>query len=235
MRLHSIYICPVRGLDRLEPPDPHRLFQAAQTARESGLRQLYFPVLEEALLAGGRSAVRYLDGLVTSLDQTGAAGLKACLLAPAQHLLGMDWIPPALAGARASAAESVVFTSGRVRNLRPFPWWQDPATVRRRVGLFREVVSAVAGHPILTGWVLLNRVLDWSRPDWLPAEILLRSYLAEIRQRDESVPVYLKAGWGELLDSDYLLGKLSSPAEGLILGDLGVFPYDSPDRPAFPL
>jgi hypothetical protein len=52
MLLTAKYICPVRGVADLDPPEPQRLGQAAMVARSLGLDQLLIPVLEESLTGG---------------------------------------------------------------------------------------------------------------------------------------------------------------------------------------
>ncbi|MBN2126512.1 MAG: hypothetical protein JW821_19580, partial [Deltaproteobacteria bacterium] len=64
MRLTAVYHCPVRGLARLDPPDPRPLGLAGRVARELGLEGFLFPVLEEALIRPTKTKVGYLDGLV---------------------------------------------------------------------------------------------------------------------------------------------------------------------------
>ena len=96
MDISATYICPVRGLAGLEPPDPERLGQAAKVARALGLTRINLPVLEEALLKPTKEKVRYLDGLVRALDQAAEAKMRIALIAPAQRLLGLEWMAPFL-------------------------------------------------------------------------------------------------------------------------------------------
>jgi hypothetical protein len=84
MLISSAYICPVRGLAGLEPPEPIRLGAAAKAAKGLGVKQLMLPVLEEALVGSGKALVRYLDGLIQALDRVDDAGLLVRLIASAQ-------------------------------------------------------------------------------------------------------------------------------------------------------
>jgi hypothetical protein len=44
--------------------------------------------------------------------------------------------------------------------------------------------------------------LEWSRPDLEQADIVLKAFIAEIRERDETGSIYLGLGWPELLDPE---------------------------------
>jgi len=55
MLISATYICPIRGLIGLEPPEPVRLCQAAKVAKGVGVERLMAPVLEEALLRTTRA------------------------------------------------------------------------------------------------------------------------------------------------------------------------------------
>jgi hypothetical protein len=119
MLISATYICPVRGLAGLEPPEPIRLGQAARVARGLGLKRLMLPVLEEALLGTSRAKVGFLDRLIQSLDQVAEAGLTTWLIAPAQRVLGLDWVPPHLVRAVRDPQAGPVFVEGTIKNLRP--------------------------------------------------------------------------------------------------------------------
>jgi len=202
MLISATYICPVRGLARLEPPEPILLGQAARAAKGIGVERLMLPVLEEALLGTSRAKVGFLDGLIEALNQVAAAKLTAWLIAPAQRVLGLDWVPPHLVRAVRDPGADQVFVEGRVRNLRPFDWWVNTALIQKRIKIFRELVTAVSGHPALTGWLILDRALQWVRPEFEVADWVLKSYTAEIRERDGGGSIYIGLGWSELLEPE---------------------------------
>jgi hypothetical protein len=120
MLISSIYICPVRGLASLDPPEPIRLGPAARVAKGLGIKRLMLPVLEEALVGSGRASACYLDGLIRALDHVDEAGLPVWLIAPAQRVLGLHWMPPYLVSARQDHEADPVFVDGRLRYLRSF-------------------------------------------------------------------------------------------------------------------
>jgi len=202
MLISATYICPVRGLASLDPPEPTRLLQAAKAAKSLGIEQLMLPVLEESLLGPSRSKVGFLDGLIQALDQVEDAGLTALLIAPAQRVLGLHWVPPYLVRALQDPKADAVFVDGRVRNLRAFEWWQDPSIIQKRIKVFHELLDSVSGHAALMGWLILDRALEWSRPDLEQAEMALKAFIAEIRERDETGSIYLGLGLPELLDPE---------------------------------
>ena len=76
MRLSATYVCPVRGLAGLEPPEPFRLGKAAKVAKSLGPDRLLLPVLEESLAGTARAKTRFLDGLIYALDQISDAGFS---------------------------------------------------------------------------------------------------------------------------------------------------------------
>ena len=45
----------------------------------------------------------------------------------------------------------------------------------------------------------MDRALEWVRPNSEVADLVLKSYLGEIRERDEQAVVYQGIGWQELL------------------------------------
>lgn len=212
--ISATYICPVRGMATLEPPEPTRLGQAARVAKGLGLERLMLPVLEESLLGTSRAKVVFLDGLIQALDQVVEAGLTAWLIAPAQRVLGLDWCAPYLVKPVRDPEAGLVFVDGRVRNLRPIDWWEDPSLIQKRIRIFGDLVAAVSGHSALTGWVILDRALEWSRPDVQAADLVLRSFMAGVREHDESGVIYLGLGWSELLDPE--IGQtLTDKVDGL--------------------
>jgi hypothetical protein len=202
MLISSTYLCPVRGLAGLEPPEPTRLGRAAKVAKGLGIQRLMLPVLEEALVSSGRTSVRYLDGLIRALDQLDEVGLPVWLNAPAQKVLGLTWAPPHLVKANRDPEADSVFVDGRVRNLRFFDWWEDPSVIQKRIRAFHELVDAVSDHPALTGWLILDRALEWSRPDLEQADLVLKTFMAEIREHDETGTIFLGLGLQELLEPD---------------------------------
>jgi len=202
MFISATYVCPVRGLAGLEPPEPVRLGQAARVAKGLGLARLMLPVLEESIMGTSRAKVGFLDGLIRALDQVAEAGLTVWLIAPAQRVLGLDWAPPDLVRAVRDPEADPVFVDGRVRNLQPLDWWENPSLIQKRIGIFRELVTAISGHPAITGWLILDRSLEWSRPDLEAADLVLKSFMAEIRERDETAIIYIGLGWSELLDPE---------------------------------
>jgi hypothetical protein len=202
MLISSTYICPKRGLSGLEPPEPMWLGRAARAARDFGLNRLMLPVLEEALEISRKAAVNYLDGLIRALDQIENAGLTVLLIAPAQRILGLHWMPPYLVRALQDPEADPVFVEGRLRNLRSFNWWEDPFIIQNRIRAFHELVDALSGHPSITGWLILDRSLEWSRPDLEQADLVLKAFIAEIREHDETGSIYLGLGWPELLDPE---------------------------------
>jgi hypothetical protein len=139
-----IYVCPVRGLVDLRPPEPKRLGQAAGVAKNLGVTGLHIPILEESLLLPSRERIAFLNGLVQALDQVEAIGMEASLVLPAQKILGLTWVIPELARSVADPDAKQVFVAGKVRNLRPYNWWTDPLIIQKRLRAFSEVRSAAA-------------------------------------------------------------------------------------------
>jgi hypothetical protein len=228
MQFSATYLCPVKGLAGLEPPEPFRLGQAAKTAASLGIERLFLPVLEESLLGSPRSRIHFLDGLVSALDQLTDARCRGWLIAPAQRILGIDWTPPYLVAGFRDPAADPVFVEGRPRNLRPFNWWADPAILEKRIALFRELVAVLTGHPGLGGWVIMDRALQWVRPNARTADLLSRSLSAEVRERDENGVIYMAIEWRELLDPEMVRG-LARGVDGLKIGGLDRPPaFDRP-------
>jgi hypothetical protein len=190
----------MKGLATLEPPAPGRLGEVSRAARAFGIDRLLLPILEEPLAEHARSRIRYLDGLIKALDQAAEADMEVGLIAPARMVLGMNFVPPYLVKAVRYRLVPPVFVDGKVRYLRPFDWWVDPSLIQRRIELFREILSAVTGHPSLSSCVILDRALEWPRPPLEAADLVIQSFVAEIRERDEGLSVHLGLGWGELME-----------------------------------
>ncbi len=224
MLISAKYICPVRGLATLEPPEPIQLGQAARLAESLGLKRLMVPVLEESLTGATKSTITFLDGLLQALDQVEESGLAAWLIAPAQRVLGLDWAPPYLVRGGRDPRAGLVFLEGRLRNVWPYNWWEDISVLRKRIKIFRELVAAVSGHPALTGWVIMDRSLEWTRPEPEVADLVLKSYTAEIRERDERGTIYLGLGWSELMNPE-MVRSLANQVDGLLMSGLDKPPF----------
>ena len=223
MMISATYICPIKGLASLEPPEPARLGQAARVAKNLGLERLLLPVLEESLLGTTKAKVRFFDGLIEALDQLSEAGLTAWLIAPARRLLGLDWVPPHLVKAVRDPRAGRIFLEGRLRNLWPYNWWNDLSILQKRIKNFRELVAAVSSHPALKGWLIMDRALEWSRPDPEVADLVLKSYMAEIRERDESGSIYMGLSWSELLYPE-MAQALAQQVDGVRISGLESLP-----------
>jgi hypothetical protein len=214
MTIAAMYICPIRGLATLEPPEPGRLGEASRAARAFGIERLFLPILEEPLAGHARARIRYLDGLIGAMDRADEAGMEVGLIAPARKVLGMNFVAPFLVKAVRYQEAPPVFVEGKVRHLRPFAWWGDPSLIQRRIEIFREILSAVNGHPSLSSWVILDRALEWPRPSLEAADLVIQSFAAEIRERNEELPVHLGLGWGELLEPA-MVHRLVGHVDGL--------------------
>jgi hypothetical protein len=209
MIVSADYICPVRGLTSLEAPQPETLRKSARAARDLGIERITVPLLEECLTRNTKARIKFLDGLITALDQIGESGLTASLIAPASKLLALRWAPPYLVHGYRDPKAVPIFVDGALRNLHPLNWWADPPLIQNRLKLFRELLSAVAGHPCLKGWVLLDRAFEFFRPEPEPAEFVLRSYVAEVREKDETATILLGLGWSDLIKPLPALGVAS--------------------------
>jgi hypothetical protein len=133
--------------------------------------------------------------------------------------LGLDWVPPHLVRGFPDPNAGRVFLEGKIRNVFPFDWWKDQTYIQKRVMLFREVAAAVSGHPALSGWVVLDRALEWARPELDTADLVLKCYLGEIRERDDTAAIYLGIGWSELLAPGIVRG-LAPQVDGIRIGGL---------------
>ncbi|MFN2281439.1 MAG: hypothetical protein ACK2TZ_06205, partial [Anaerolineales bacterium] len=216
MWISATYICPVRGLAGLDPPDPVNLGRTAGIAGSLGLERLVIPILEESLLRADRHKMRFLDALIRVLDHADDVGMKIWLMAAAQRLLGVDWVAPYLVKGSLEPAAAAVFVDGAMRTLRPFMWWAEPSIIRKRLESFRELVAAISGHPALSGWIIMDRVLEWPRPAFQTADLILKSYCAEIRDRDETGEIWLSLGVSELLDPK-MVQLLAGQVDGLYM------------------
>jgi hypothetical protein len=212
----AAYICPVKGLTRFEAPDTTRLGGAARVAKGLGLDKLYIPVLENSLLVSPRSKLHFLDRLVAGLDRTAEAGLAAWIIAPCQRLLGVAWPAPYLVTPTGNPGGLPMFLEGRIRFLKPYAWWTDPSIVEKRIHWLRELLSALKGHPAISGWVVLNRELEWARPDVLAAEFVLKSIAKEIRERNEGISIQLGIGWQEFHHPQMVRG-LTGEVDGYLV------------------
>jgi hypothetical protein len=208
METSATYICPLRGLAGLEPPDPDTLSRAASVARGLGLQRIFLPILEEPLMGERRQKIRFMEGVIAALDRLDDAHLPARLILPARRILGLDWVPPYLVRPDPGPNARNVFTAGKLRTLRPYDWWGDGSIVEKRIRVFRELLGAVAGHPGIAGWLIMDRALEWVKPAPDVADLVMKSYLAEIRERDELGDVCMGLGWQVLLDP-------KGPARGL--------------------
>jgi hypothetical protein len=199
MYVSADYLCPARGPATLDPPSPDRLLKAARAARDLGVEVIQVPVLEESLSGSTRARIRFLDGLIVALDQIAEAGLASWLIAPASKVMGVHWAPPYLLKGYMDPQAAPVFVDGSLRRLRFIDWWADPPLISKRLRLFKELLFAVAGHPGLKGWVVLDRAFEAVRPNPQAAAFVLRSFLAEIRERDEKTAIHLGLGWSDLI------------------------------------
>ncbi len=227
MDLSATYICPRRGIASLEPPDAKAAHQGSSAARELGIERLIMGVPEEALTVSKRNKVAYFDGLVHALDHVLDAGLQAWLLAPAHELLGVVWAPPYLVKPVPAKAFRPVFVDRKLRSLQPYAWWTDPALLQKRIMLLAELARAVLGHPALYGWLAMDGILDWHRPDAQAADYYLKALLAEIRQRDDKMAVFVRTDWRGLLAPGFE-GHLATQADGLQLGTQRHVPPEFP-------
>jgi hypothetical protein len=219
-KVSAIYVCPVRGLVGLRPPEPDRMGQAARVARNLGVDRLDIPVLEEALFLPSREKVSFLDGLLKALDQVEASRMEASLILPAQKILGLTWVIPDLAGSLSYPDAEPVFVAGRLRKLRPYNWWADPLIIQKRVKAFREALSAVEGHPALKGLFIMDRALEWPRPDQDAALFVIKALVAEIQERGrERNRVGMGLGWEDLLEP-LVARRISKEVECLRIGGI---------------
>ncbi len=65
----------------------------------------------------------------------------------------------------------------------------------------------------------MDRALEWARPELEVADLVLKSYIAEIRERDESGTIHMGLGWSELLDPE--MGQaLAAQVDGVRMSGL---------------
>jgi hypothetical protein len=183
------------------------------------------PILEEPLAGAKKTKVAFLDGLVQALDHVGDTGPSIWLIAPARRVMGLDWVPPYMVKAARDPKAGLVFMEGRLRNLFPYNWWEDISVVEKRTKIFHELVAAVSAHPALKGWVIMDRALEWPRPDPEVADVVLKSHVAEIRERNEESNICLGLNWTELLDPE-LAKALSGQVDGILISGLENLPPD---------
>jgi hypothetical protein len=145
------------------------------------------------------------------------------LIAPAQRLLSLEWVTPDLVRPLKASYAPKVFVEKKVRHLLPFAWWRDPTLIQKRIALFRELVSAVSGHPAVSTWLLFDRFLEWSRPEPQQAELVLRSLLAEIKERDPGSRIFLNLNASALMNPA-MVGTLRDLVDALRLADPERFP-----------
>jgi hypothetical protein len=220
METSATYICPVRGLAGLAAPDPDTLWRAATVARGLGIQRLLLPILEEALMGERRQKLRFMEGVIAALDRLDDARLPARLIIPAQRILGFDWVPPYLVRPDVGPGAREVFMAGKLRTLRPYDWWGDGSIVGKRIRVFRELLGAVAGHPGIGGWLIMDRVLDWFKPPSDVADLVMKAYLAEIRERDELGNVCMGLSWQALLDQEGTVMNLAAQVDCIRLAGL---------------
>jgi hypothetical protein len=215
MLLSAKYICPVRGLADLDPPQPQALGQAARVAETLGLDRLLVPVLEESLTGTIKERIRFLDGLVAGLDRVAESKVSVSLMLPAQEVLGLCWAIPDILKGTGQADSFPVYVQGKVRDLSPFHWWSDPLLIEKRLRTFREVVGALSRHPALAEWAVFDRALDWTIPDPQGAEFMLKSLLGEIKEKGTNEKTRLSLGWSQLTNP-----APAKPLTGLVDGVL---------------
>ncbi len=216
MKASATYICPAKGLIRFEAPDLDFLGNAARVAKGLGLDRLLIPVLENCLLATRRSKVAFLDQFARALDRTAESEMPVWIIAPCQRLLGVEWPAPYLVTPTSNPGGDPVYLDGRVRFLRAHAWWTDPAVVEKRMHWLRDLLSAVKGHPAILGWVLLNRELEWAKPDAQAAEFVLKALSREIKEQNEGISLYLGIGWQEFRHPGVLRG-LGGEVDGFLI------------------
>jgi hypothetical protein len=167
-------------------------------ARSLGLDQLLIPVLEESLTGGVKQKVRFLDGLIEGLDRVAESKMSVSLILPAQEILGLRCAIPEILRSTPHPDSFAVFVQGKVRPLSPYDWWSDPILIQKRIRTFREMVGALSRHPALSEWLVFERVLDWTNADPSGAEFVLRSLVAEVREKGGSEKIRLSLGWSQL-------------------------------------
>jgi hypothetical protein len=112
-----------------------------------------------------------------------------------------------------------VFLDGNIRFLKAYEWWADPSIIERRIHWLRDLLSAVNGHPAISGWIILNRELEWARPDVQAAEFVLKSVVTEIQERNEEMTVYLGISWQEFAYPEIVRG-LAGEVDGFFISGL---------------
>jgi hypothetical protein len=69
----------------------------------------------------------------------------------------------------------------------------------------------------------MDRALEWSRPDPGVADLVLKSYISEIRERDESGSICMGLSWSELLNSE-MAQALAQQVDGVRMSGLESLP-----------
>jgi len=206
MILSAAHICPRRGLIGLQPPEADLLSRAGSVADSLGLGRLYVPLLEESLSGPTPERIRFIDGLISALDGLERTGLGVWLIPLANRVLGLDWLAAHLVKAQVSPLVRPSFFQRRLRQHRALDWWSDPPLIAKRIKMFQEVCAALSGHPAVSGWLLLDQAWEIVRPEPAAADLVLRSLIGEIRERDEQAQVGLGLGWRELLEPGLVSG-----------------------------
>lgn len=212
--MRATYVCPVNGLADLAGPDPRALARGCQGSASISINTFVIPILEESLILPVKPRIEFLDRLIQALETAHDNNTGVVLKPLAGPVLDLDWKTRDLVRPPNWSGKKQVFMEGKVRLLSPMDWWSDPSLVKRRITSLRELVSAVAGHPAIQGWLLLDRELDWSRPDEQAAEFVFRSLMAEIREHNESAPIALGISWEEIRRPE-LVSALALVADSL--------------------
>lgn len=199
MELAAAYLCPIRGLVGGRPPDPGHLARAAKAAAQLGLTRLILPIPEEPLAQPGRKLTAYLDGLIQALDAAAEAGMSVWPAPLAWRIGPLSLTVPDLVKPTRSAAAPPAFFAGKMRRCRPLDWWSDAGLIQTRLGRLGELVAALAGHPALTGWLVLDREADRVRPTVEQFTFVFKAVEAEIRERDERSSLILGVSANQLL------------------------------------
>jgi hypothetical protein len=88
-----------------------------------------------------------------------------------------------------------------------------------RIRTFRELVAALADHPALSAWTLFDGVLENAPPDPPAAVYYLQALIAEIRDRAETMAIWLNPGPGLFLEIEKTQA-LAALTDGLRLAGL---------------
>lgn len=235
MNLSSTYICPDNGLVDLDPPEVDLAYKTARSGLGLGVERLILPVVEESLTGSPRSRMDYLDGLIGVLEVIHEAGAKVALMPFPQRIMGLDLATRDLVRPKHWLGAKPVFTEGKLRELKDLDWWRFPRVISRRIATFRELASAVSDHPAISDWVLLNRWFDRVRPDATALDLVLKSLIAEIRERDEEVGLNLGISATEIFGPE-LIRSSQGLVDGFLLAGAEKLPGSlSPSDPVHEL